>query len=65
MAAKIDVYKDKSGEWRWKIVAENGNILSAATEGYANRSDAERSLEATREALNEADKGDTKEFLSE
>ena len=65
MTTKVDVYKDKIGEWRSKIMSENGTIVSVTSGGYTNRSDAQRSLEATRDALNEADRGDTKEFLSE
>jgi uncharacterized protein YegP (UPF0339 family) len=38
---KWEVYKDNSGEWRWRRVAPNGNIVGASTQGYVNRSDCE------------------------
>lgn len=34
-----EVYKDKGGDWRWRRTASNGNIVGAASEGYANKSD--------------------------
>jgi uncharacterized protein len=37
---KIQVYKDNSGEWRWRLVAQNGNIVADSGEGYQNRQDA-------------------------
>ncbi len=34
-----EVYKDNGGDWRWRRTARNGNIVGAASEGYANKSD--------------------------
>lgn len=34
------VYKDDSGEWRWRIVHDNGNVLADSGEGYARKEDA-------------------------
>lgn len=28
------IYKDKSGEWRWSLVAKNGKIIGDSAEGY-------------------------------
>tara|TARA_Y100000310_G_C20315597_1_gene638273 strand:+ start:107 stop:352 length:246 start_codon:yes stop_codon:yes gene_type:complete len=36
---KIEFYKDLAGEWRWRFVHSNGNILGCSGEGYKNRSD--------------------------
>jgi uncharacterized protein len=33
------VYKDKKGEWRWNLKAENGKIIADSAEGYINKSD--------------------------
>lgn len=34
-----EIYKDKAGEWRWRKIASNGQIVGAATEGYRNKAD--------------------------
>lgn len=34
MAAKFVVYKDKSGEFRWKLVHTNGQVIAESGEGY-------------------------------
>jgi uncharacterized protein YegP (UPF0339 family) len=41
----IEVYRDASGEWRWRWVAANGRRMADSGEGYENRSDC---LEAAR-----------------
>ena len=35
----FECYKDKAGEWRWRIKHKNGNILLCSSEGYKNRQD--------------------------
>lgn len=35
----IEIYKDRSGEWRWRRVAANGNITADSAEGYLHRTD--------------------------
>lgn len=39
---KTIIYQDKAGEWRWKRVAANGEIIADSGEGYTRLSDAER-----------------------
>ena len=34
MAAKFEIYKDKSGEFRWKLVHTNGQVIANSGEGY-------------------------------
>lgn len=41
---KLEIYKDKSGEWRWRITANNNDIIGASCEGYKNKADAEKNL---------------------
>jgi flagellar motor protein MotB len=36
-----EFYKDTDDRWRWRRTAPNGNIVGAATQGYANRIDCE------------------------
>lgn len=39
MQDKWEIYKDTSGEWRWRRTASNGRIVGASSQGYVNRSD--------------------------
>lgn len=38
----IEFYEDKSGEWRWRAVADNGRIMATGAEGYNDQSGAEQ-----------------------
>lgn len=38
-----EVYQDKAGEWRWRVVAGNGEIV-AEGESYTRLDDAARGL---------------------
>jgi uncharacterized protein YegP (UPF0339 family) len=40
--ARVEVYKDKSGEYRWRGLASNGEPVSESGEGYHNRSHAKK-----------------------
>jgi uncharacterized protein YegP (UPF0339 family) len=44
--ATVDFYQDASAnkEWRWRVKAQNGEIVGASTEGYAHRDNAEFNL---------------------
>lgn len=32
------IYRDRKGEWRWRIVARNGRIVADSGEGYSSAS---------------------------
>jgi uncharacterized protein len=34
---KLEIYKDKRGDIRWRRTAENGEIVGASSEGYSSR----------------------------
>jgi uncharacterized protein YegP (UPF0339 family) len=36
-AAKIEIFKDRKGEWRLRVLAANGRILLVSSEGYKRR----------------------------
>jgi amphi-Trp domain-containing protein len=40
--SRFEVYEDKGGQWRWRLVHWNGNIVGDSGEGYSSRSNAER-----------------------
>lgn len=43
-ATQYTVYQDTKKEWRWNLKATNGQIIAASSEGYVNKSDAERGV---------------------
>lgn len=43
--AKFTLYRDKSGEYRWRFVATNGQIIATASEGYARKADCMHGIE--------------------
>jgi uncharacterized protein len=34
---RVIVYEDEAGEFRWKLVARNGEIISDSAEGYRHK----------------------------
>jgi uncharacterized protein YegP (UPF0339 family) len=38
------LYKDRGGEWRWRLVAVNGKIVADSAEAYATKSNAEAGI---------------------
>ncbi len=48
---RVELYQDGRNEWRWRIVARNGKILSASTESYKRKFDCLRCLALTKLAL--------------
>jgi uncharacterized protein YegP (UPF0339 family) len=51
----FEVYRDAAGEWRWRLVHENGNILATSGEGYASRQKARQGIDSVRENAGDAD----------
>lgn len=38
--SKIRVYKDRKGEWRWRLTSRNGKIIADSGEGYVTKRNA-------------------------
>ena len=38
MAASFEVFKDKKGEYRWRLRHQNGNVIADSGEGYSTKS---------------------------
>jgi uncharacterized protein YegP (UPF0339 family) len=45
-SASFEVYEDEGGDYRWRLVHENGNVLADSGEGYNSRSGAESAVES-------------------
>ena len=41
---KFEYYKDKKGEWRWRLKAKNGAIIADSGEGYVRKEDCLKGL---------------------
>jgi uncharacterized protein YegP (UPF0339 family) len=37
MVARFEVYKDKVGEFRWRLTHTNGHIIANSGEGYTTK----------------------------
>ena len=40
MTAKFEVYKDKSGEFRWRLAYTNGHVIATSGRGYTTKENA-------------------------
>ena len=49
MAAKFEIYKDKSGEYRWKLTHANGQIIADSGEGYKAKANAMGGIKSVKE----------------
>ena len=50
---RFEVYKDKAGEYRWRLLASNGRQTADSGEGYTRREDAHRAIAALLLAIND------------
>jgi uncharacterized protein YegP (UPF0339 family) len=50
---KFEVYRDKAGEYRWRLLASNGQLTADSGEGYTRREDAHRAIAALLTAIND------------
>jgi uncharacterized protein YegP (UPF0339 family) len=49
MAAKFEIYKDKSGGFRWRLIHTNGNIIADSGQGYKAKEDAVKGISSLKE----------------
>lgn len=43
-----EIYQDKSGHWRWRLRASNGQLVASGGEGFASKANVIRALESVR-----------------
>jgi hypothetical protein len=53
--ATFEIYEDRGGNWRWRLVHDNGNIIADSGEGYASRQKCQQGLESVRANAPDAD----------
>lgn len=51
----FELYEDNAGEWRWRLVAANGNIIADSGEGYSTKQGAQRGIESVKKSAPAAD----------
>lgn len=60
MAGKIVYYKDKKGEYRWKLLASNGQQIANGGEGYTTLASCKNGFESVKK--NAPDAKEVEEF---
>jgi len=54
MVGKFEIFKDKSGKFRFRLVASNGEIIAACGEGFDSREKCESTIELVRTCVSES-----------
>ena len=49
MAATFELYKDRAGEYRWRLRHENKQIIADSGEGYTTKASAINGIESVKE----------------
>ncbi len=52
---RYELYEDEAGEWRWRLLHRNGDVLADSGEGYTRKDNARKGLESVRNNAAEAD----------
>jgi uncharacterized protein YegP (UPF0339 family) len=45
----FNLYKDKAGEWRWRLIASNGKTVADSGEGYTTKANAQAGIASVKE----------------
>jgi hypothetical protein len=54
MAAEFEVYKDNAGEYRWRLQANNNEIVADSNEGYTSKASCLHGIEVVRQIAGSA-----------
>ena len=52
--ATFEVYKDKAGEYRWRLRSTNKQLLASSGEGYKEKRDCIAAIESVKKAATDA-----------
>ncbi|MET0734581.1 MAG: YegP family protein [Microbacterium sp.] len=53
MAGKFELFTDKGGQWRFNLLASNGQVI-ASSEGYSSKATAQAGIESVKTNAAEA-----------
>jgi hypothetical protein len=56
---RFELFQDSAGEWRWRLVATNEQIIAASGEGYTSKQGAKRGIRSVQRAAPAAEIHDT------
>lgn len=45
---RFELYRDAAGGWRWRLRAQNGNVVADSAESYVRRADCEHGINLVR-----------------
>ncbi len=51
-----EVYEDQAGKHRWRLLAENGQIIARSSQGYSDKSGARRAVDRTKKYIENPDR---------
>ncbi|WP_435183030.1 HVO_2922 family protein [Halobellus sp. EA9] len=54
-SAKFELFEDRSGQYRWRLVHSNGNIIADSGEGYATKQKAKQGIESVKQNASDAE----------
>jgi uncharacterized protein len=54
MAAEFEVYKDKAGEYRWRLQANNNEVIADSNEGYKSKDSGLHGIEVVKDIASAA-----------
>ncbi|WP_458188625.1 YegP family protein [Haladaptatus sp. NG-WS-4] len=55
----FELFVDNAGEWQWRLVATNEEIIADCGEGYSSKQGAERGIRSVKRAVPSATIHDT------
>ena len=53
-AATFEVYKDKAGEYRWRLRMQNTKVIASSGEGYSTKRACEEAIESVKKVAADA-----------
>ncbi|RLM59345.1 DUF1508 domain-containing protein [Halobellus sp. Atlit-31R] len=55
MTATFELYEDRAGDYRWRLIHANGNIIADSGEGYATKQKAKQGIESVKQNAADAE----------
>jgi uncharacterized protein YegP (UPF0339 family) len=53
--AKFQIYKDNKGEYRWRLRADNGEVIADSNEGYKRKPDCQHAIDLVKRQAPQAE----------
>jgi uncharacterized protein YegP (UPF0339 family) len=59
--AKFQIFKDRGGEYRWRLRADNNETIAGSSEGYKSKASCEHGIELVKRLAKDAEVEDQTE----